>query len=278
MGVRETSVQISKAARKAIKPLVRLLIHWGIGFKDFSEELRQAYLEEGTVHLRKKKKEITSSSLSLITGIHRKETSQYLKEPGKDDKDDTSRKASAAFSVLSAWITGSDFLDKKKKPLPLNYLSRKNSKVSFTSLCESVTRDVRAKAILDELLRLDLVAMEDGIVTLKKGAFIPDNDLEKKLAFFSRNISEHLSAASSNIIGEKASLFERMASHDQLTDKDIEELRAFIDERGMALLIEIYQKAEKMAQKNKEAKDKSASRRMSLGVFLNVSSAGDDDA
>jgi len=278
MGVRETSVQISKAARKAIRPLVRLLIHWGIGFKDFSEELRQTYLEEGTLYLRKKKKEVTSSSLSLITGIHRKETSLYIKEPAKDEKNDVNRKASAAFSVLSAWITDPKYRDKKKNPLPLNYLSDKESKISFTSLCESVTRDVRAKAILDELLRLDLISLDDGVVTLKKSAFIPDNDLEKKLAFFSRNISEHLSAAASNINGENAPLFERTASHNQLTDKDIEELKAFVEERGMALLIEIYQKAEKMAQTNKASKNKAAKKRMSLGVFLNTGFHGDEDA
>jgi hypothetical protein len=65
------------------------------------------------------------------------------------------------------------------------------------------------RAILDELVRLDMADEDDGYVELKAAAFVPAQDLQTMLAFLGDNSRDHLLAAVSNILGERPPMLER---------------------------------------------------------------------
>lgn len=263
------SAIVSNAVSKVLRPLIRMLISLGINFKDFTENAKRIYLEESTRTLKEDDKEATSSALSMVSGIHRKDTSLFLKNPPVESFD-LSLGASAAMVIVSEWITNPDYLDQDKKPCPLIYSHSDVEEKTFTTLSTKVVKDIRAKTVLEELLRLDLVQLKDEVVSLKQEAFVPQTDFNEKMIFFSKNISEHIQAAATNVQSEEPPHFERSAFHDGLNDEDIKRIDAFVREKGMSLLKEAYRMAEELADKNKQ-RDKSETGHITLGIFLNHS-------
>jgi Family of unknown function (DUF6502) len=258
---------VANAVSKVLRPLVRLLIKLGINFKDFSENAKRLYLEESVRALKEDNKEATSSALSVVSGIHRKDTSHFLKHPGVESSA-LSTGASAAMTVVTEWIINPDYLDKDKKPCPLIYSHSDAGGKTFTTLSNKVIKDLRAKTVLEELLRLELVQFEDEVVSLKQEAFIPQTDFNEKMVFFSKNISEHIQAAATNMQSQQPPHFERSAFHDGLNEEDIKQIDAFVRDKGMSLLKEAYCMAEELAEKNKQ-KDKGKTGHITLGIFLN---------
>jgi hypothetical protein len=203
----------------------------------------------------------------MVSGIHRKDTSHFLKSSPVESSH-LSLGASAAMAVVTEWIINPDYLDENRKPYPLIYSHSDTSKKTFTTLSSKVVKDIRAKAVLEELLRLDLVQLKDEVVTLKQEAFVPQTDFTEKMVFFSKNISEHIQAASTNVQSEHPPYFERSAFHDGLSEEDIKQIDALVREKGMHLLKEAYRMAEELAGKNKR-KDKTKTGHVTLGIFLN---------
>jgi hypothetical protein len=270
MAVEKNKQHVANAAEQAVRPLVRLLIHWGVGYKDFCELLKRTYMEEAEKSLREGSKEVTSSNLSLVSGIHRKDTSLYLNEGKKKFSKALNRpKSSAAFTVFSQWISHPRYKDLHGKAIALPYNAEKREK-SFTGLCEEITSDLRPKSIMQELFRLDLIKEENGNLCIKQDAYIPHKNLEEKLQFFANNIGQHIEAASSNIMGQKDLKFERMAQHGGLSASDVSELKTIANEKAMNLLKEIYQLAGERASKNTKAEQEDH-HEFSLGIFVNYS-------
>lgn len=259
---------LSYAVKGVVRPLVRLLMNWGIGYKDFSAVVKRAYLEEAEVSLDKREKKVTASSLAVISGIHRKETSAFLRSR-EDEGGETALEPpelSAAFTVFSEWIAHPDYLDADNTPLTLPYAAEEEG-VSFVALCEMATKDVRPKTLLDELLRLDLLEEQGRRVALKKHAHTVSDDLEAKLHFFAHNVGEHMDAAVSNVIGGAPLRFERMVTQAHLTSDDVRMLATDIETEGMEFLKEIYRRAEVLAQKNVDSSETLHS--LSVGLFSN---------
>jgi hypothetical protein len=258
---------VSNAVSRVLRPLVRMLVSLGINFKDFSENAKRIYLEESVRVLKEDDKEATSSALSMISGIHRKDTSHFLKNPSVESSQ-LPIAASAAMAVVSDWIVNPDYLDADKKPSPLIYSHSDMDVKSFTTLSNKVIKDIRAKTVLEELLRLNLVEIKDEIVTLKREAFIPQTSFNEKMVFFSKNISEHIQAAATNVRSEQPPYFERSAVHDGLNEEDIKQIDAFVRDKGMNLLKDAYRMADELASKNEQI-DKHKLGHITLGIFLN---------
>jgi hypothetical protein len=92
------------------------------------------------------------------------------------------------------------------------------------------------RAILDELVRLDMVTEhEGGRVELKAEGFIPVKDLRGMLAFLGDNARDHLQAAVSNTLGEKPPMLERAVYAKGMTMADCEAIHQLVRNRWGSL-------------------------------------------
>src|ERR1019366_1641634 len=74
----ESRADLSLAASlRLLAPLVKLLLHEGVTYPRFANALKKAFLESGASILEANSARVNDSSLSTLTGIHRKDVREW---------------------------------------------------------------------------------------------------------------------------------------------------------------------------------------------------------
>jgi hypothetical protein len=116
------------------------------------------------------------------------------------------------------WLGSPDFNDESGLPRALPRRAADAASPSFEDLVESVSKDVRPRTILDEFLRLGIVAVDEaGRIGLRTAAFVPETGFEEKAYYFGRNLRDHIAAAAANLEGARPPRFERAVYYDRLS-------------------------------------------------------------
>lgn len=269
---------LKRTLSRVLRPLVRLTMVHGLGYREFCDLARITYFEVGRSVLEEQGQKINDSRLSLLTGLNRKEIS-YLDDMRRMKGGaitEAPKPRSPGAAVIAAWVSDPRFLDADENPKILPYVSDDDAVETFTKLVEYVSKDMRPKAYLIELQRLDLVDVtEDMQVKLKRDAFVPTADFSEKLSFFTGNVHDHMAAAMANIEGRQPPFFERSAFHGRLSVDDVLVLQKLINTKGMAFLKKMYHEAEELS-KNKSS-EQPKDQRMTLGVYFYSEAEGRDE-
>lgn len=195
----------AEAVAKVLRPLARLAIDHGLQLPAVIDLLKKALVEEAmqTYALEGKegKKGSSDTRISLLTGVHRKDVRRLRTEAEQEQSIPLPMLPLAAV-VVARWISDPRFLntDQSARPLARTPKHRQEGLPDFTMLVAEVSKDVGARAVLDELIRLGAVDTgDDGLVRLKSHGFVPKDGLRESFHFLADNVSEHLSAAVHNM-------------------------------------------------------------------------------
>ena len=251
-----------KALKRLLRPLVRGLIGHGVIFPAVVELLRELYVEVASKEFRVEGKDQTLSRISLMTGVTRREIRRLLDRREEDDHPPSNLSLGAR--ILTSWLGNEAYLDEEGKPLPLP-LTAEGDQPSMERLVASISKDVRARSVLDEWLRLGIVEMSGYVVKLRKTAFIPDDGYEAKTYYFGRNLADHIAAGVHNLESDTP-FFDRAVYYDRLSLESLEVLREYIHNEGPSLILNVNRKARALADQD-ESSNKPLSGRMTLGVF-----------
>jgi Family of unknown function (DUF6502) len=256
--------------RKILRPLVRLMLSQGINYTMVIEDLKRVFISVAEEEFQIEGKTQTNSRITLLTGIHRRDV-QRIRE---DKTSDADTPPSISAQIFGLWLSKNKYLDDSGQPLPL---PKNNSKgeVSFESLVASISKDFRARSVLDEWLRLGFVSIDNNdCVRLNIQAFIPNQDLEYKLSFLALNTHDHMSAAVSNLNNQNEPMLERCVYYDELTAENIEILHNLAKQHGMNAIKTINRRAAALkasqsdtAKAARRESDK-ANKRMNFGIYF----------
>lgn len=209
-----------KALRGVLRPLVRALVAQGIGAPAFYRLVKQTYVDVAAETLGQG---ATDSRISVMTGVHRRDVKDMRATSLTDDAD-IRRKVSTLTTVVGRWLGGDDTTDDTGQPIPLPR-SRAEG-VSFEALVQSVSRDIRPRTILDELLRQKIVTRVDDMVHLNLDSLIGPADLDQRMHFFAANLGDHMNAAVENLLEDAPTNLERAVFYNNLTDQSIAKIEA----------------------------------------------------
>ena len=255
-----------------LRPLVRLLIKAGITFPALSDLLRELYVNVAENDFALSDKEQTDSRVSLLTGIHRKEVRRLRGAGAPVSTVPTSITQSS--QIIARWLGSAELADPTGKPLPLPRTTSSSADPSFDALVESVTRDVRPRAVLDEFVAQGLVSIDDdGLIRLSETAFVPRDDSVALAYYFGRNMHDHMAAATSNLIlGPR--FMERAVHYDGLTAEQAAHLEAMSRKAAIAALTDINRQALAVVDEPTVAV---GSHRWTLGVYIYQEDIGNLD-
>lgn len=253
------ALQLHGPLARLLRPLVRLFIRTGMTFPALSQLLRELYINVAEYDFALPDKAQTDSRVSLLTGIHRKEVSR-LRGAGAP-VNVVPAALSRTSRIIAYWLAAPDYTDTTGAPLPL---PRAGEAPSFEALVSTLTKDVRARAVLDEWLDRKLVSLdEEGRIRLEEKAFVPQNGSEQQLYYFGRNLHDHIAAAVENVLGQAPAFFERAVHYDDLSGP----LAAKLETRSRDLAMNVLQEANREAHSACET-DAGGDWRWIFGIYV----------
>ncbi|GAB4401412.1 MAG: DUF6502 family protein [Rhodoferax sp.] len=190
----------AQAVAQVLRPLARLMIDHGLQLPAMVELLKQALVAEAAVRYGLADKGSSDTRIALLTGVHRKDVKRLRETPTAQSSAPPMMTVAAA--VVARWISDPVYLDADQRARPLARSPRhgQDGHADFTSLVASVSRDVGARAVLDELQRLGVVDVSDqGRVVLLQNAFVPKEGLDESFHFLAANVADHLATAVHNL-------------------------------------------------------------------------------
>ncbi len=241
MNMMETNIENSSkqrmltALQRVLKPLIRLALSQGINYQMLLETLKVVFVQVAEEDFKLNDREQTDSRISLLTGLHRKDVHRLRDQP--DSTLNQSSLVTLGSQLVGLWISDADFLDSEGNPKPIARLASAGGDLSFERLVARVSKDIRARPVLDEWVRVGVVHIdENDFVHLNSDAFVPSAGFEEKLFFFQQNIHDHAAATAHNLMNQTPPMLERCVYYDGLTQENILELKALAEKEGMVAL------------------------------------------
>lgn len=227
------SSTLNNAILKLLRPLVRLLLSSGISYHVFSDLVRWVYVDVAFKEFGIPRRKQTSSRVSVITGLSRKEV-QKLRDLDIPVDEDTPGRYNRATRVISGWIRDPLFSDNDNNPLELPL----DGVASFSSLVKKYSGDMPVRAVLDELLNVGAVELrEDGRVKLMTRAYLPGADKTAKLEILGTDVADLISTINHNLEPTNRLLhFQRKVSYDNIPEEFLEQFKRVSSEESQALL------------------------------------------
>jgi len=208
--------RIMIALLQAMKPIVRALLRCGIGFREFAEVGKTAFVQVATEDYGLRGRPTNVSRVAVMTGLTRKEVKR-LRESSSIGDSLISRRSSPA-DLLHFWHTDPDYLD-DGVPKRLPY---KDGAISFYNLVKRCAGDVPPGAMKTELKRIGAIVDQDnGELEVVKRFFIP-SDVDERLELgLSRELTPLASTIAFNCDPDRKgpARFQRM-SDSSLIDRD----------------------------------------------------------
>ena len=146
-----------------LKPLARLFLRCGRGFREFAELSRTAFVVVASDDYGIGGRPTNGSRIAAMTGISRKEISRLRQKVARGDAALVERQAPVQ-EALRTWRTDAEFLDERGIPacLPLH-----GKQASFQSLIKRSAGDIPVGAMRKELQRIGAIDVVDANVCLR---------------------------------------------------------------------------------------------------------------
>ena len=262
-----------QAALRVMAPLVEWLLHEGVTHSRLASALKQAFLDAAPGVLEGSTTRVSDSSISTLTGIHRKDVREW-RSVGSPLA--PSRTFGAITELFTRWVNDPDYCDSKGGPRALD---RAGGPGSFNALAASVSSDVHPHTLLRELIRLgvaDCVDIEGGKVSLIAKAFVPKKGAAEMLQLFSDNVGDHLAAATHNLRQPSAPMLEQSVFADGLRPESVAAMNALVRQIWLRAFHEIVRDATRLCDQDRG--QSGADQRVRIGMYFyhgpNVNAAG----
>lgn len=255
------------AALRVMTPLAEMLMREGVTCPRFANALKKTFLDAAPSVLNSSGSKVTDSSVSTLTGVHRKDVRQW-REMGQPKPD--ARTLNVVMEVFTRWAGDADYCDKKGGP---RALERVGGAGTFEALATAVSKDVHPQTLLQELLRLGVVERvkakpNDSVdkYRLRVNAFVPPAGSAELLQLFADNVADHLAAASSNVRQTKPPMLEQSVYADSLSPKSVMAMNDLARQIWMKAFHEIVPEATALREQDHGLGD--ADQRIRIGMYM----------
>ena len=167
--------QILDAFFVVLRPIAKILLRYGIGFREFAEVAKSAFVDVATTDHGIRGRPTNISRVAVMTGLTRKEVRRIRDKIEKQEHTVVSR-TTPLWDVLHHWHTDDEFIDSSGRPTTLRFHGDNGS---FENLVRKYGGDIPAGAMRAELKRVGaIVESKAGELTVVKRSFRPEGHQE----------------------------------------------------------------------------------------------------
>ena len=196
--------RLVRCVTRSLRPLVRILLRSGIGYPQFAELAKIAYLQEAFGDKDHRGRFTNLSRVAVRTGLSRKEVSRLRMSLEDGSVLDALSKAVDyeslhAARVLQLWHSDPRFVQWDGAPEVLRF---SDGDRSFSALVKAAGGDVPPGAVRAELLAASaVIELDDGSLKVLKRHFVPADLGEELLVGFTHMVIPVLEGLARNTSG-----------------------------------------------------------------------------
>ncbi|SCK26613.1 DUF6502 family protein [Vogesella sp. LIG4] len=277
-----------RAIAWALRPLVKLLLHRGIGYPQFADQMRAVFVQVAEEEFSLPSKRDTDSRISVLTGIYRRDVKRLRQELAASPAGPSgseplslplaaSQEVSLSAKVMGLWAGLPEFTNAAGQPRPLPRLIRQGGELSFEGLVRQVNKDVRARTLLDEWMRRGAVLVDSAdLVHLNIDALLASTSLDEKAYYLQQNVHDHLATLAHNLTGEGQPMLERCVIYSGLSEASVKELARLAQSKGMQALQAVNRRA--LALQQQDQTQQGTPLRINFGLYFYQDSTPPKDA
>jgi hypothetical protein len=260
------------AAAAVLEPLAALLLSRGVRHARAEELLKAAFVRAGARAFAAQGKAPSVSTLSVATGLRRREVQRLLTAAPDAAKPP---KISLAAQARARWTSDPDYLDAQGQPRRLPRTAPAGQ-ASFASLAAAISKDVHPRPLLDELLRIGAVEEDGEHVSLRGRLSTPDRSWDELVAIGGANVADHLSAVLVNLLNRPRPLFEQALFADGLTRQSAQRGADLAREMWLDAAPDVTRKLQGLVDLDAQAPDNGW--RLRIGLFGYIAPADQPEA
>jgi hypothetical protein len=171
--------QVLDAFLLVMRPIVRILLRYGIGYREFLEVTKTAYVDVASSDFGLRGRPTNISRVAVMTGLTRKEVKRLRDKIASGDSR-VKVKTTPMADVLHHWYAEKEFTDRNGRPAKLPF---RGAEGSFTQLVKSFGGDIPAGAMRTEMKRVGVVREgADGLLEVVERTHLPKSDHEGLIA------------------------------------------------------------------------------------------------
>ena len=153
--------QILDALLVALRPLARALLRVGIGYREFAEISKTAFVDIATKDYGLRGRPTNISRVAVMTGLTRKEV-RRIRNKTEAGEASVVLRLPPMTELLHRWYTETEFADDQGLPRPLPF---DGSGITFSELVRKYGGDIPPGAMRTELKRISAIKEnEDGLL------------------------------------------------------------------------------------------------------------------
>jgi hypothetical protein len=188
--------QILGAFLIVLRPLARILLRFGIGFREFAEISKTAFVDVASTDFGIRGRPTNISRVAVMTGLTRKEVKR-IRDKISSGEEKLSVRTTPLCEVLHKWHAEEEFLDKSGRPATLPFSGDDNS---FAGLVRRFGGDIPPGAMRTELKRVGAIQEdEEGNLTVVRRSVTPSGQHDNLIAALAHSAYPLLSTIAHNI-------------------------------------------------------------------------------
>lgn len=225
---------LQAAVSRLLKPLVRILIRYGVSYGMYAEIGKRLYVEVATEATGDPGGKVSKSRAAVMTGLSRKEIARIQALPPPTDTQVRERH-NRAVRVVTEWMRNPAFTDDQGNPKPLQI---ENGEGSFTELVKKSGADVPVRAMLKELIRVGTVEPRGWEeVGLARPGYVPAEDEQEKFRLMGTDVGDLISTIDHNLTHTgPESRFHLKVAYDNLPQAPLAAFRGLCSKKALSLL------------------------------------------
>lgn len=213
-----------------MRPVVRILLRYGIGYREFAEVTKTAFVDVASSDFGLRGRPTNISRVAVMTGLTRKEVKR-LRDKIATGEESALVKTTPFFDVMHHWHAQSEFTDASGNPRPLQF---SGGEFSFADLVKRYGGDIPAGAMRTEMKRVGVVREdESGRLNVVKRFFRSESDHEALVTVLVHSVYTLLSNVAHNFDpnSNDSPWIQRVAFTLALRNSDTKQLRRISRDR-----------------------------------------------
>jgi hypothetical protein len=187
--------QILDAFFVVLRPIAKILLRYGIGFREFAEVAKTAFVDVATREYGIRGRPTNISRVAVMTGLTRKEI-RRLRDKIDSGHHSIVVQTTPLATVLHRWHSENEFLDENGRPKKLRFSGGEDS---FSALVKRYGGDIPPGAMRTELKRVCAIEeVEDGSLEVVKRSVYPKVDHENLVLALKQSAYSNLATIAYN--------------------------------------------------------------------------------